>query len=157
MEQGRKAMTEKNYVVNVKTKNNTIFTVRADSAEELNSNITEVINFGVNDSVLALEELLLGVQVTAPSAVDLVTSTLGATVISETPIAPAPSFAPVPPPVATPVVAGQRVCNHGPMVTRKGMGAKGEWKGFFCPTPKGTPDQCAPEWITKRDPEWNTI
>lgn len=152
-------MTEKNYVVNVKTKNNTIFTVRADSAEELNANITEVINFGVNDSVLALEELLLGaVAVPAPSAVDLVTSTLGATVVSETPIAPAPAFAPVPPPVAAaPSLAGQRACHHGPMVTRKGMGAKGEWKGFFCPTPKGTADQCSPEWITKRDPEWNTI
>lgn len=148
-------MTEKNYVVNVKTNNNTIITVRADSAEELNSNVTELINFGVNDSVLALEELFLGVK---PSAVDVVKSTLGATVISETPVTPAPAFAPVPPPVASaPLVAGQRACHHGPMVTRKGMGAKGEWKGYFCPTPKGTPDQCPPEWITKKDPEWNTI
>jgi hypothetical protein len=143
-------MTEKNYVVNVKTKAGTIITVRGDSAEELNSNITEAVNFGVNDSVAALEELFLGAP--APSAVDIVTSALGATVTGTT------SFAPVPPPVqATPSVAGSRVCSHGPMVTRKGSGAKGEWKGYFCPTPKGTPDQCAVQWVTKKDPEWNTI
>lgn len=146
-------MTEKNYVVNVKTKNNTIFTVRGDSAEELNTNITAVINFGVHDSVLALEELLLGAPAPAPSAVDVVTNALGATVTNVT------NFAPVPPPVtnAAPSVAGSRVCSHGTMVTRKGSGAKGEWKGYFCPTPKGTPDQCPPQWITKKDAEWNSI
>ena len=146
-------MTEKNFVVNVKTKNNTIITVRGDSAEELNGNITEAVNFGINDTVLALEELFLGAPVVAtPSAVDLVTSSLGATVVSQT------NFAPVPPPTqAAPSVAGSRVCHHGPMVTRKGNGAKGEWKGYFCPTPKGTPDQCAVQWVTKKDPEWNTI
>jgi len=146
-------MAEKNYVVNVKTKNNTIFTVRGDTAEELNSNITDVINFSVSDLVLALEELFLEVKPPAPSSVDIVANALGATVIEAT------NFAPVPPPVATaPVsVAGQRMCQHGPMVTRKGTGAKGEWKGYFCPTPKGTPDQCTPQWITKKDPEWNSI
>lgn len=147
-------MTEKNYVVNVKTKAGTIVTVRGDSAEQLNSNITELINFAVNDSILALEELFVG-----PSAVDVVKNALGATVVSSTPLPPASGFAPVPPPVsaAPPSSAGQRLCSHGPMVTRKGSGAKGEWKGYFCPTPKGTPDQCAPQWVTKKDPEWNTI
>lgn len=144
-------MTEKNYVVNVKTKAGTIVTVRADSAEQLNNNITEFVNFGVNDSIGALEELFIDVQ---PTAVDMVQSALGATVVSTT------NFAPVPPPASAtpaPSVAGQRHCNHGPMVTRKGQGAKGEWKGYFCPTPKGTADQCAPQWVTKKDPEWNTI
>ena len=148
-------MTEKNYVVNVKTKAGTIVTVRADTAEQLNNNITEFINFGANDSILALEELFTVAQ---PSAVDVVSNALGATVVSTTPLPPASGFAPVPPPVsATPSVAGQRHCTHGPMVTRKGSGAKGEWKGYFCPTPKGTADQCAPQWVTKKDPEWNTI
>ena len=148
-------MTEKNYVVNVKTKAGTIVTVRADTAEQLNNNITEFINFGANDSILALEELFTVAQ---PSAVDVVSNALGATVVSTTPLPPTSGFAPVPPPVsATPSVAGQRVCSHGPMVTRKGNGAKGEWKGYFCPTPKGTADQCSPQWVTKKDPEWNTI
>lgn len=151
-------MSEKNYVINVKSKVGTIITVRADSAEELATNIGGLIANGINDHVDALEELFLGT--TAPSAVDMVTKSLGATVISQTPVAPPQTFAPVPPPAATPTatpVAGVRMCNHGPMTPRKGNGAKGEWKGYFCPTPKGTPDQCAVQWVTKKDPEWNSI
>lgn len=147
-------MTEKNYVVNVKTAKGTIVTARGDSAEELIGNINSLIAEGAGDAIATLEQVLTGATPTVPpsnSAVDTVVASLGGTVVQET------SFAPVPPPVAAPVVAGTRVCSHGPMVTRKGSGAKGEWKGYFCPTPKGTPDQCTPQWITKKDPEWNTI
>lgn len=42
---------------------------------------------------------------------------------------------------------GGRTCQHGPMVFREGNGAKGPWKGFFCPTAKGTPGQCQPQFI----------
>lgn len=38
------------------------------------------------------------------------------------------------------------VCRHGPMTFRQGTGAKGPWKGYFCPTPKGTPGQCPPQF-----------
>ena len=37
-------------------------------------------------------------------------------------------------------------CQHGPMVFREGVGAKGPWKAYFCPTPKGTPGQCAAQF-----------
>jgi hypothetical protein len=154
-------MAEKNYVLNVKTKNNTIFTVRADTASELKENITDVITNSLEDHVLALEELLLGVAPTqtpsaTPSAVDVVTEALGGTVVSETPI---PAFAPVPPPPAqsTASQVGARMCQHGAMVGRKGNGAKGEWKGLFCPTPKGTAGQCDPVWLNRSMPEWSTI
>ena len=154
-------MTEKNYVVNVKTKNNTIFTVRADSASELSENIKDVINGSTHDHVLALEELLLGVAppqtpTATSSAVDLVASALGGTVISETPV---PAFAPVPPPpvASTASQVGARMCTHGAMVGRKGNGAKGEWKGLFCPTPKGTVGQCDPVWLNRSMPEWASI
>lgn len=151
-------MTEKNYVVNVKTKNNTIFTVRADSASELNENIKDVINSSTHDHVLALEELLLGqtAPTQTPDAVSIVTEALGATVISETPI---PPFAPVPPPpvASTASQVGARMCTHGAMVGRKGNGAKGEWKGLFCPTPKGTVGQCDPVWLNRSMPEWASI
>lgn len=148
-------MTEKNYVVNVKTTKGTIVTARGDSAEELMNNIEALIKQGAGDVIAVLEQVLTGAQPVPPSnsAVDTVVASLGGTVVSET-----PSFAPVPPPVqASPLVAGTRSCSHGTMVTRKGSGAKGEWKGYFCPTPKGTPDQCQPQWVTKKDPEWNTI
>jgi hypothetical protein len=148
-------MTEKNYVVNVKTTKGTIVTARGDSAEELIGNINSLIAEGAADAIATLEQVLTGATPAQPSnsAIDTVVNALGATIISET-----PSFAPVPPPVqASPLVAGTRSCSHGTMVTRKGSGAKGEWKGYFCPTPKGTPDQCQPQWVTKKDPEWNTI
>lgn len=40
-------------------------------------------------------------------------------------------------------------CKHGEMTYRTGVSQKTgkAWKGYFCPTPKGTPDQCSPEWI----------
>ena len=38
-------------------------------------------------------------------------------------------------------------CKHGNMTHRSGTGAKGPWKAWMCPAPKGTPDQCDPIWI----------
>lgn len=38
------------------------------------------------------------------------------------------------------------MCAHGAMIPRNGKGAKGPWSGHFCPTPKGSPDQCPPVW-----------
>lgn len=40
-------------------------------------------------------------------------------------------------------------CAHGERVLREGTGPKGPWAGWFCNTPKGTPDQCSPEWVKK--------
>lgn len=144
-------MSEKNYVVNVKTKSGTIITVRGDSAEELASNIGGLVAQGLDSHVDALEELFLGT--TAPSAVDVVTQALGATVTGTT------SFAPVPPPVAsapTQTIAGGRTCHHGNLVGRKGNGAKGEWKGYFCPS-TNKQDQCPPQWLNRKDADWNSI
>lgn len=154
-------MTEKNYVVNVKTTKGTIVTARGDSADELISNINALVAEGAADAIATLEQVLTGAAPVPPShsAVDIVANALGGTVISETPVVPTTGFAPVPPPTSTalPTSAGQVSCSHGSMIGRKGNGAKGEWKGYFCPTPKGTPDQCPPQWLTKKDPAWNSI
>jgi len=48
-------------------------------------------------------------------------------------------------------------CPHGAMTARSGSGAKGPWKGWFCPTPKGTPDQCKPQFLNRSTPEWNNF
>lgn len=73
--------------------------------------------------------------------------------------APVPQFpsepawgATTPVPAAAPVAtaapaAGAHVCQHGPMTYRTGNGAKGPWQGYFCPTPKGTPGQCDPQFV----------
>jgi hypothetical protein len=54
--------------------------------------------------------------------------------------------------------AGQKTCAHGQMVKRTGVGAKGEWRAWFCPTPKGTEGQCAPAFANRGNPtEWNAF
>lgn len=50
-----------------------------------------------------------------------------------------------------------RSCKHGVMSQRTGSGAKGPWKAYMCPSPKGTPDQCEPVWIRRNDPDWNAF
>lgn len=156
-------MTEKTYVVNVKTKIGTIFTVRADTAEELNTNILDVINNQVEGSVQALEELLTGTTAVTPpyeisSSAQFVADAFGGEIVSTTPIVSAPAFAPIAPPqTSTASAVGARMCSHGPMTARKGTGAKGEWKGLFCPTPKDTPGQCTPIWLNRSMPEWASV
>lgn len=147
-------MTEKNYVVNVKTKVGTIITVRGDSAEELATNIGSMVTQGINDHVSALEELFLGPQ----TAVGIVKEALGATVTNVT------NFTPVPPPVTAatggaPAGAGtaSRNCIHGSMTKRTGEGQWGPYKAFYCPTPKGTADQCKPQYVKANDPDWATF
>ena len=40
-----------------------------------------------------------------------------------------------------------RLCTHGKRERRTGSKKDGsKWAGWFCPTPKGTADQCKPEW-----------
>lgn len=56
---------------------------------------------------------------------------------------PAPQAAPQ---YSQPAQAGS-ACQHGAMVYREGNGAKGPWKGWFCPTPKNTPGQCSPQFL----------
>jgi hypothetical protein len=41
-------------------------------------------------------------------------------------------------------------CVHGQMQYRTGNGAKGPWQAYFCPTPKGTPNQCQAQFIRNR-------
>jgi hypothetical protein len=57
--------------------------------------------------------------------------------------APAGAPAPAQQPAAVP---GAPRCHHGPKTRRTGTNARGAWVGWFCPSPKGTPDQCAPDF-----------
>ena len=53
---------------------------------------------------------------------------------------PAPSF-------AQPNNQGP-ACAHGPMTFRQAKPGSGkDWKGYFCPTPQGTPNQCKPQFV----------
>jgi len=51
-------------------------------------------------------------------------------------------------PAAQPTSFAPGSCKHGVMVWRESKpGAPKAWKGWFCPSPKGTPDQCEPKFV----------
>ena len=131
--------TESAYVVNAKTALGTIVTVRGDTAAQLAANINEFAQQGLAVAVAAFESLVTGKPV-APTP-QAAAAAFGGTIVEE-----APAFAPVPPPAAAPA-AGERTCKHGVMTFRTGVGQNGPWKGYFCPTQKGTPDQCKPQFV----------
>lgn len=151
---------EKNYVVNVKTAKGTIVTARGDSADELVNNINDLIAVGASDAIATLEEQLTGVstpKVLATDPVAIVQASLGGEIITEVAL-DAPAFAPKAPPVQASAPSGaDKVCIHGTMIKRTGNGAKGEWRAFMCPTPKGTADQCKAIFANRNTPEWNSF
>lgn len=90
----------------------------------------------------------------AIKAAFLAAGALGATPVSPAPQAgAAPQGAPAAPqrPAQAPAgPPGQNAptCPHGTKVWRAAKPGSGKtWKGWFCPSPQGTPDQCAPEFI----------
>jgi hypothetical protein len=128
--------SESTFVMNVKTKAGTIITVRGDDYEALQSNVLSAISGGIDKTIQALEEVVIG---SVDANVAYATTALGATPVA--PVATAPS-APAP------------SCKHGTRKHKSGAGAKGPWQAWMCPSPKGTPDQCEPMWIRRGEPGW---
>ena len=51
-------------------------------------------------------------------------------------------------PASTQAVIADGHCKHGALVWHESKpGAPKAWKGWFCPSPKGTPDQCEPKFV----------
>lgn len=136
-------MTEKNVTVTVKTKLGSLVTLRADEPQEFADRVDAAATAGFGVAVTAFEGLIN--DSATPAAIDEVAKALGATVIA----APAP-LAPVPPSgdVFSPT------CKHGVKKHKTGNGAKGQWQAWMCPSPKGTVDQCQPQWIRQGEPGW---
>ena len=42
-----------------------------------------------------------------------------------------------------------KTCKHGDMNYRESKDPSNPWKAYMCPSPKGTKDQCDPQWIRK--------
>lgn len=146
--------SESNFSYTTKV-NNDLLTVRGDTFDEFLAN---AVALGTVPAINALIGILDGSTTATPeqAAVAAVSSALGATVVSQPTDPFAGSFAPVAPPVGA--SAGDRTCSHGVMIKRTGQGAKGEWRGWFCPTPKGTADQCKPIFADRKNPaEWSAF
>jgi hypothetical protein len=99
---------------------------------------------------------------------DLEAIQLAKAVGNAAPLAPFHEAAPTPPVTVAPAptqgfdanpFASATVpnCAHGPMTARSGSSAKGPWKAWMCPTAKGTPGQCAPNFLNRGTPEFNNF
>ena len=64
-----------------------------------------------------------------------------------------------PAPAAVPSFMNATVpaCAHGPRTGKSGASAKGPWRAWMCPAPKGDPSQCQPDWVTRGTPAWNSF
>lgn len=62
---------------------------------------------------------------------------------------PPPAWAGQPAAPAQQAAPAGKQCVHGPMTYKQGISNKTgkPWSAWFCPTPKGTPGQCEPEFV----------
>lgn len=112
--------------VNFKTSDGTLINLYAVSSAELESQLTAIQDVA---TLIASTSQALG----GSSQVAYATQSFNAT-----------SVAPAAP--AAPIAEGN--CKHGALVWRESKpGAPKAWKGWFCPSPKGTPDQCEPKFV----------
>lgn len=131
--------TESPVSVTVKTAAGSLVTLRANTTSEFIDLVLAAQQDGLFGPAIAdFEQIVRSQGGVEQAAVANVTSTIA------TQAAPVAAFAPVAPPVA-PTAAGQRTCAHGTMTYREGMGAKGPWKGYFCPI-QDKAQQCKPQW-----------
>ena len=112
------------FQINYKLTDGTLINLYAASASELES---------------GLADLAMNAALIKSTGVDLGSSGGAAAVVAQ-------AF-----PGAIPVqssVIEDGSCKHGKLVYRTSKpGAPKEWKGWFCPSPQGTPDQCAPKFL----------
>lgn len=159
--------------ISKKLPDGTIVVIGADSPTDFEANVTGLLGTasGVYDEIASA----FG-GVTHAQAIASVASQLGGQVISDLPPAlqpnwqqpvalPAPAYVRGQPyqqpqqPVAQPAPAqvqgidpktGRKLlgdlCPHGQKVLRTGVSGRGPWAAYMCPSPKGTADQCEPEW-----------
>jgi hypothetical protein len=134
-------MAGANFQVSSKLNDGRIFVIAADTFADFKTHLTDVLGPEGVDKVLGTMATSLEGAPSFEQAVSNVTAAI-------------PGASPVSTPSTAPV---GRSCKHGPMTKRSGSSPKGPWKGYMCPTPKGTPDQCEPTFLKRNEPEWSTF
>lgn len=137
-------MAGANFQVSSKLPDGRIFVIAADTFADFKTHLADVLGPQGGESLLTTMATSIEGAPSYEQAVSNVTAGLGATPVATQTFTP--STAPT-----------GRSCKHGPMTKRSGASAKGPWKGYMCPTPKGTPDQCEPTFLKRNDPEWSTF
>jgi hypothetical protein len=136
-----------NYQVSNKLPDGRIFVIGGETFAEYKTNLVEVLGTDGADNVInQMASALEGAPISLQQAVSNLSS-LNATPVQ---VQESQTFTPSTAPTS-------KTCKHGEMTKRTGAGAKGPWKAFMCPSPKGTPDQCEPSWVRRNDPEWSSF
>lgn len=116
------------FQINYKLSDGTLINLYATTVTELETGLADL---GMVATLIKTTGVDLGATAAkpAPSAVDTIAQAFpGATVVQQ------------PSPVQE-SSAGQN-CKHGPMTYREGTNARGAWRAYMCPSPKGAPDKC---------------
>ena len=113
--------------VNYKLADGTLINIYADGADDLTAQLSGII---ANAETIAATAKTLGMS----GAMATVATTLGATPLTVVP--------------NTPANIPDGHCKHGKLTWKESKpDAPKPWKGWFCPSPKGTPDQCSPKFV----------
>lgn len=119
--------------VNYKLADGTLINVYGDNGLDLKAQI-EALQ-GVAAEIRSTFAALNMGGTNMAGAVATVQAALGGTVVQSYDSTPAASIP-------------EGSCKHGALVWRESKpGAPKAWKGWFCPSPKGTPDQCSPKFV----------
>jgi hypothetical protein len=123
------------FQVNFKLADGTLINIYAATSAELETQLATI-----QDSSALINAV--SASLTQAGAVRALAQGLGAT----------PAYAPqapaAPAQYAAPVQTPDGHCKHGELVWRESKpGAPKAWKGWFCPSAKGTPDQCEPKFV----------
>jgi len=118
------------YQVNFKLADGTLINIYAADAAELEAQLTTIQDTA---ELIKTTSASLG---GGSSNASYAAAALGATPVASAPVYDSPTSFP------------EGSCKHGPQVWRESKpGAPKAWKGWFCPSPKGTPDQCEPKFV----------
>ena len=138
-------MAGANFQVSSKLNDGRIFVIAADTYAEFKTHLADVLGPQGAEAVITTMAVSIEGAPTPQQAVATVAAAF-------------PDATVVTPPTFTPSTAPTgRTCKHGPMTKRQGSSSKGPWKGYMCPTPKGTPDQCEPVFLKRNEPDWGTF
>ena len=148
-----------NFQVSSKLPDGRIFVVAGETYQEFKQNLNNILGeMDAENMVTTMASSFIGVQgvhTTYSSTPQVSTTTSSGPTLEQANANIAAAF-----PGSTSTTAhasSGKQCIHGPMTKREGSSAKGPWKAFMCPTPKGTLDQCDAVFIKRGTPEWSTF
>lgn len=126
--------------VNFKLADGTLINLYADDAAELEHQLGDIADLAL---LISNTSKSFSGQGNFQGAVNQLSAGLGATVIGEPPV----GYTVTPATPVSPLSFGISECKHGARTYRESKpGAPKAWKGYFCPTAKGTVDQCEPNF-----------